>query len=246
MFTDIHSHVIWGVDDGAQTREETCRMLREAVTDGIDTIICTPHMMPGIQPFPEETYQAHLREARDYILQENLLIRLLEGAEIFYTEHTARFLREKKIHSLAGSEFVLVEFCTNESRDKICEAIRQIAGTGYRPVIAHLERYAAFRTTAQVREIRERYGVLTQINARSLIRRQPLLRRKYFDGLFQESLVDFVATDTHALPGRNTCMTEGIRVLGEKFGPELAERIEKNSRVFFVQNIEINATSVYN
>ena len=40
MYTDIHSHVIWGVDDGAETRKETFRMLKDAVADGIGTIIC--------------------------------------------------------------------------------------------------------------------------------------------------------------------------------------------------------------
>ena len=48
MYTDIHSHVIWGVDDGAETKGETIRMLQEAVADGIDTIICTPHVTPGV------------------------------------------------------------------------------------------------------------------------------------------------------------------------------------------------------
>ena len=59
MYTDIHSHVIWGVDDGAVQKAETFRMLKEAVADGIGTIICTPHMTPGVYKFPEEDFLEH-------------------------------------------------------------------------------------------------------------------------------------------------------------------------------------------
>ena len=52
--TDIHSHLIWGVDDGAETKEQTFRLLDRAAADGIDRVICTPHITPGIQPFPRE------------------------------------------------------------------------------------------------------------------------------------------------------------------------------------------------
>ena len=76
MYTDIHSHLIWGVDDGAETREETFRMLREAAADGIGRIICTPHVTPGVYEFPEGVFQEHFREAEEYIVQEGLPLQL--------------------------------------------------------------------------------------------------------------------------------------------------------------------------
>ena len=80
----------------------------------------------------------------------------------------------------------------------------------------------------KVEEIKQRFHALVQINARSLIRKQPLLRRSFFDSLFREGLVDFVATDTHAFPGRGTCMTEGMAALKQKYGEVMERRIREN------------------
>jgi len=231
MYIDMHSHVIWGVDDGAQTREETFRMLVEAAEDGIDTIICTPHVTPGVYEFPEQIFRDHFEEACEFIQRKNLYLRLYRGAEILYTENTPRFLREGKTATLAGSAYALIEFSPTDTKEHIFNAVQKVAGAGFRPVLAHMERYPAIRTLDQVRELKEHFRAFVQINARSLLRKQPLFRRKFFNGLFQEGLVDFVATDTHALPGRETCMTEGMREIEKKFGKKIAEGIEKYPEV---------------
>ena len=221
MFADIHSHVIWGVDDGASTAEETFRMLKEAVADGIDTIICTPHVTPGVYEFPEETFQAHFREAEAFILEEKLPLKLLQGAEILYTESTPRLIREGKVATLAGKQYALVEFSPTHSREFIFNAVQKVAGTGMIPVIAHMERYPAIGKTEEAKELKKRFGAMIQINARSLTRKQPLLRRKFFDSLFRERICDFIATDTHAMEGRGTCMTAGMEAVKQKYGDEV-------------------------
>ncbi len=227
MYTDMHCHLIWGVDDGAETREETVRMLFEAVGDGIGTAILTPHVTPGVYRFHTDRFEAHLAEAREVIEQEKLPLKLLTGAELLYTEQTPRMLREKQVPTLAGSRYALVEFSPTDSWDHILEAVRKVAGAGVVPVIAHMERYPAVRSLKQVHELKNRSGALVQINARSLLVPQPLLRRRFFDQLFREGLVDFVATDTHSMPGRNTCMTDGMNALAAKYGRELAQKIQE-------------------
>ena len=72
-----------------------------------------------------------------------------------------------------------------------------------------------------------------QINARSLTRKMPLLYRRFFDQIFKQELVDFVATDTHCMPGRETCMREGMKSLRARYGEKIAERIEKAPDVLF-------------
>ena len=228
MYTDIHSHVIWGVDDGAEEKEETFRMLREAVGDGIRRIICTPHVTPGVYEFPEETFERHFEAAEEYIAQKNLPLQLYRGVEILYTDNTPRLLREKRVPTLAGTNCAMIEFSPMDSLAHITDALQKVAGTGFIPVIAHMERYPALSKTRQVEEIKQRFHALVQIIARSLIRKQPLLRRSFFDSLFREGLVDFVATDTHAFPGRGTCMTEGMAALKQKYGEVMERRIREN------------------
>ncbi len=233
MFTDIHSHVIWGVDDGAEAAEETFQMLQAAVSDGIGRIICTPHMTPGVYEFPEAVFLDHLRQAREYIAREGLNLRLEKGGEILYTDNTPRMLREGKIPTLAGSRYALVEFSPTDRRAHIFDALQKVSGTGLIPVIAHMERYPDIGKIEQVKEMKSRFHALVQINARTLTRKQPLFRRKFMDQLFREGLVDFVATDTHAMPGRETCMTEGMNALKERYGETIAQKIERAPDLFF-------------
>ena len=236
MYTDIHSHVIWGVDDGAEQKAETFRMLKEAVEDGIGTIICTPHMTPGVYEFPEEEFLEHYAEAEEFIRRECLPLRLYRGAELLYTDNTPRMLREGRVPTLAGSKYVMVEFSPTDTREHICDALQKVAGSGFVPVIAHMERYPAIGKISQVKELKERYRAMVQINARSLTRKVPLLRRGFFDGIFKEGLVDFIATDTHSMEGRGTCMTAGMKALAEKYGERITERISQNPDILFQMN----------
>ena len=203
-------------------------MLEAAVADGITHIICTPHITPGLIQFPLETFHHNYQQALDYITAQNLPLRLSAGAEILYTDSTPRLLREGKIPTLAGTRYVMIEFTPADTRAQINDALRKVSSTGFIPVIAHLERYPALSRTSQVKDLKDRFRALVQINARSLLRKQPLFRRGYFDGLFREGLVDFIATDTHSFPGRETCMTEGAKALREKYSENTADRILSN------------------
>ena len=229
MYTDIHSHVIWGVDDGAEEKAETFRMLQEAAADGIGRIICTPHVTPGVYEFPEKVFREHFAEAEEYIRREGLPLKLYVGAEILYTDNTPRLLREGRVATMAGTKYAMIEFSPTDSLKHISDALQKVAGSGFIPIIAHMERYPAIRKTDQVKELKSHFRAMVQINARSLTRKQPLLRRKFFDALFQEALVDFVATDTHAAAGRETCMTAGMKALAEKYGENMASWVRKNA-----------------
>lgn len=233
MYTDIHSHVIWGVDDGAEQKAETFRMLKEAVEDGVGRIICTPHVTPGVYEFPDEVFQEHFWEATEYIAKESLPLQLFRGAEILYTDNTPRLLRERRIATMAGTNYVLIEFSPTDSKEHIFDALQKVSGTGMIPVLAHMERYPSIGKIDLVRELKSRFRAMMQVNARTLTRKMPFWHRKYFDSLFREGLVDFVATDTHAMPGRETCMTAGMNSLREKYGDAIAGRIEKMPDLFF-------------
>ncbi len=233
MFTDIHSHVIWGVDDGADEKAETFSMLKAAVDDGIGRIICTPHVTPGVYEFPAETFREHFLEAVDFIQKEHLPLQLYYGAEILYTDYTPRLLREKKVATLAGTKYVLIEFSPTDSKDHIFDALQKVSGAGFIPVLAHMERYPSIGKLEMIRELKTRFLVLMQVNARTLTRKVPFFRRKFFDSLFREGLIDFVATDTHSMPGRETCLTAGMNCLKEKYGETIAERIERKPELFF-------------
>ncbi|HQO56908.1 MAG TPA: hypothetical protein PK321_11375, partial [Clostridia bacterium] len=84
-FSDIHSHFVYGMDDGAQTAQDMEAMLDAAVADGVGCLIATPHMTPGIHAFNEDRFWRHLLEARAYCQIRGYSLNLYAGAEVLYT-----------------------------------------------------------------------------------------------------------------------------------------------------------------
>ena len=101
-FVDIHHHLIYGMDDGAQTWEQTRQMLTSAWKNGIDRIIATPHAEPGMEPFPMEQLTRRIQKAQSWCDEQRMQMEILPGCEIFYTPQTVCMLREGLIPTLAG------------------------------------------------------------------------------------------------------------------------------------------------
>ena len=80
-FTDYHAHFVYGVDDGARTREEMFAMLDAAAADGVTRLFATSHSTPGMEPFPRDVYQRHLDFARAYCAEKGYDLMLENGSE---------------------------------------------------------------------------------------------------------------------------------------------------------------------
>ena len=225
MFTDIHYHGIWGVDDGAESFGATKRLIDESVADGVTHIICTPHMTPGVYPFESETFDHHLQQTREYIASRQYDLRLEVGGEVLYTDSMVRFLREGRLPTCGTGRYILIEFSPDDSWQRIVTALSGICGAGYRPLIAHVERYLNLKKTDQLLYLKREYGALLQVNGRTVLRKPPFFQRKYYAQMIGEGLVDIIATDTHDYPGRETCMTKAYEALTEKVGKDQADRL---------------------
>ena len=112
----------------------------------------------------------------------------------------------------------------------IIQALQNVSSAGFRPVLAHSERCMHIRSTDEVRTVRETGRALIQINAGTLIRKTPLLRRRFLASLFREGLADLIATDTHAFPGRETHMTQAMERLKNDYGTLLHETVLTNAK----------------
>ena len=96
-FTDIHHHILCGMDDGAKNHKMMYAMLALAAKDGVSRIVATPHVTPGVQRFDRERYRKILGEANAYCQEKGLDMTLLEGGELLYTPHTCRFLNDGEV-----------------------------------------------------------------------------------------------------------------------------------------------------
>ena len=136
-FVDIHQHVVYGVDDGPRSAEESLEMLRLAQRDGVTHIIATSHAYPAMEPFPAERYLRHLGVLRQACRDEGIAVSISAGCEIFYSDVAIRQLQERRIPTLADTSCVLVEFDPLTPWEGILDAVRKLSNRGYRTVVAH-------------------------------------------------------------------------------------------------------------
>lgn len=224
-FIDIHSHILPNMDDGSRSIFQSLEMLKIASRQGITVMIATPHNMPGKGcPDREVVFQCvkGLQEQAD---RENIPIRILAGTEYFYREDILELLEEETAITLADSECVLVEFDPFAERTYIRNALRNILGMGYTPVIAHVERYVRImEEKGFLRDLRL-MGVLVQVNAASVTGDNGGQAKKDAKQLLKEHLVDFVGTDAHSDGRRAPYMEKCAKILYRRYGWDYASAL---------------------
>lgn len=233
---DVHHHLIYGMDDGAQTGQDMCRMIARAHLDGVQHIIATPHAEPGQQPFDYEKYLRRLGEAQRWIARQGYSVKLHPGCEVFYTDAAVRLLSEKRIPTMAGSDTVLVEFSPAAPYTLLKDAARRLQNAGYQPVFAHVERYRCLGRTAHLRELHDEYHVLMQMNASTILNKLPFLRERWKIRALESGWIDLAATDAHNTTTRPCRMQACYHALHELLGRAQAEKLcWRNAREILIK-----------
>ena len=232
--TDIHHHLLRGMDDGARSAEEMRAMLRRARAEGIARIVATPHATPGIEPFDREQFDRALAEARAICAGEGLDVEVFGGAEILYTDQTCRFLREGRVPTLAGTEYVLVEFSPDVPYARLHDALAEILHGGYLPVVAHVERYGCLlRRPARLLKLRRELDICCQVNCGTIVRRKGVLVGRFLREIMRRNLVDAIATDAHrASPPRDANMRAARDILRREIGEARADELTNGHPLF--------------
>lgn len=168
-YMDMHTHILPGLDDGSQSMDETVNMLRTAYDEGIRVIVATPHFgirNPGFRIDEAKDVLAEVRRKADEITPG---LKLLLGNELYYSEGIAESLERGEAATIGGTSYALVEFSTGDSREKIYQCVSELTWKGYRPIIAHLERYRCLEGDVEtVRDLVSR-GAAVQINCRTFM-----------------------------------------------------------------------------
>lgn len=224
-YIDMHSHILPGMDDGSRSMGQTLRMLETAVSEGITTMIATPHNMPGKGCPPGSVVRRKVDELRRTVEQEGIPLEIVAGTEYYYREEVLDILDSEDAVTLGNSDCVLVEFEPLAERNYIRNALRNILGLGYRPVIAHVERYAKLMEDTAVLGDMRKNGILVQVNAMSVTGDNGRQAKKDVRNLLKKGLVDFVATDAHSDGRRAPYMEKCAEVLYRKCGTEYADRL---------------------
>lgn len=197
LHVDMHSHLIPGIDDGAKTPEESIRLIQGLKTLGYNRLITTPHITGDHYKNTPEIILARL-DAIQKILSENKIeIKLTAAAEYFIDEWFLKKIQEGKLLSFGNEKFVLVETGFLNKPINFSQVITELKTAGYRPILAHPERYLYlyndFNNYFRLRDT----GILFQINLMSITGHYNRQAKKIVQKLIDARLVDMAGTDLH-------------------------------------------------
>ena len=203
---DMHSHILPGLDDGAQSFDEFREALLEAKHQGFTEILCTPHFYPqaAMEYVRSEKGQclcATRQQARIVFQQaapvaRELGVQLYLGMECFFHTSLPALLERGEALTLAGSRYVLVEFGRETSYYSIRTGLSALLDAGFLPVLAHYERYRCLMEPGRLRDLRS-LGIRLQMNFDTVQRYYGLLHRNEFHQDLRAGLVDLMGSDCH-------------------------------------------------
>ena len=224
-FTDYHAHFVYGVDDGAQTREEMYAMLDAAAADGVRHLFATSHSTPGMERFPQEVYDRHLAFARDYCAQKGYDLKLEHGSELLYTPAAGYAAVQRQLLTLGDTGWVLLEFVPNingkRSWKRLCRRSRVRVTAFWWPTLSGIP---ALRSTGLLARLHEQYRLRCQINC-SAVLDSGFWQRMRLEHWVKAGLVDAVSSDAHNCTSRPTRMRQAYERLCTRVGQTTAQKL---------------------
>ncbi len=228
---DIHNHIIPGIDDGASTLEDSIALLRLAVSDGIQRLVCTPHMHPGRYNNDTDTIRPAFDRLVKHINNIDLPIELAMAAEVRISDEFMFQLKKNKVPRLGqweGSDVVLLEMPHQQIPVGIENLLGWLEKQNVRAVIAHPERNKeVMRYPERALKLAER-GALFQLTAGSIAGHFGHSAQTSARWLLDHELVRFVASDAHNIKHRPPAMRAASAVLDEWFDASLRKQLTDN------------------
>lgn len=228
---DIHCHILYEIDDGARTLEESLEMARQAYEDGIHHVFATPHFTSG-----HYTHRAvvaeKVSELQNLINKNNIGVTIHPGNEVrledasFMHEHIAQnsffYLGEKE-------RFLLLEQRWSEYDPDIVEFVRFFVSRGVTPIIAHPERHGYIRQQPELLMELIAAGAWTQVSVDSMLGKNKEEAQDFSFYLLDQDLIHTIASDAHNTV-RKPNLSEGYQVIEKRAGQarvqEIIHRIE--------------------
>lgn len=236
IYMDLHTHIAPDVDDGASDMEESMRMVKMAYHEGVRVIVATPHYGLRNPGYDREKALTACHKLRENVSELYKDMKIFTGNEIFYYHGIVDDLDANKALTLGGTNYTLIEFSINEEVKTIKEAVRTLVMAGYRPILAHTERYEKLRKDVSLVKSLIESGAYIQINTNSFMGGRRDKRTTWCFQLLKESCIHFVASDCHNCTGRKPLMKTAVERMIKLSDYDTVERIVHTNVVKLLKN----------
>jgi protein-tyrosine phosphatase len=222
---DIHSHILWGLDDGAQTLDQSLAMLHMAVESGTTDIVATPHANYRY------TFQAHrvARRIEELLARGGACPRLHRGCDFHLSfDNVQDALAHPTKYAINGAQYLLVEF-PDSALTGMNEALSALLQRGLVPIMTHPERQPVLRQITPDFESWIRMGCMVQVTAQSLLGRFGKHAEESAWEMIRRGLAHIVASDAHDEEDRTPRLDEAFAAVVSRMG-------EPHAQLLFVDN----------
>jgi len=193
---DLHSHLIPNIDDGLSDLEESIAIIKQLKIIGFNKIITTPHIMSHRFPNTKETINAGYELIKKELIKRKIDIEIEFAAEYYYDEYFVDLINKKELLTF-GDNYVLFEFSYTSKPFMLQETVHQILEAGYKPILAHPERYTYYDKESDYTALKA-MGLNLQINLNSTQGFYGKKVKKAVDKIVNLGIVDFIGSDIHS------------------------------------------------
>ena len=163
-------------------------------------------------------------------------LKLFIGNEIYYYPSVPEWIEEGRVHTLADSDYVLLEFSTTVEKRELLEAVQNLCSHGYYPVLAHVERYdCLIRDPSYVGDLIDN-GAYIQVNSKTIAGEGGMKIRHFVKRLLKEEWIHFIGTDAHSMGGRKPEIADCADYIIRKCSEEYAAGILYANAVNIIKN----------
>lgn len=225
---DLHCHMLPGIDDGSPNMETSLELAEKAVLDGVTHILLTPHHLDNKYVNHREDVIKKTEEFQQVLDERGIALQVFPGQEV----HINGDLPER-YPDLLGTDidtrYMLLELPHSNVPVYAEKIIFELQKLGVTPIIVHPERNKEIQSNLNILYNLIQKGVLAQVTATSYVGGFGENVANISKELVENRLVQIVASDAHALKGRNFVLHEALNSIGNDFGPQAAMEFEKNA-----------------
>lgn len=227
MITDIHMHLIPGVDDGSDSIDMSLDMIKMAYNQGVRIIFCTSH--DSAYDWDQVTPRENFEKLKIACAQAFPDVKLFLGCEIYcipgYMKALVKGINDGRYPTMNNSEYILVEFPTGRfTFEEMFSCIRALQDNRNKVIIAHVERYNSFLDLEKIKQLKM-MGCLIQVNAFSLAEETSEALKSLANQVVENELADFIGTDAHKSYRRAPVLESGVEIIRQKARKEYAEKL---------------------
>ncbi len=237
---DTHLHILYGVDDGPETMEESILLAQSLVQEGVYAGIATPHYNDEFQQRTVAEVQERIQSLQQELIRRSISLRLYPGHEALITPGLVEEIRKGNLATLNNSRYLLLELWNSTWLPETDRVIFELQSAGIVPIIAHPERYRAFQKEPNRLAALVERGVLAQLTAGSLVGMQGNTTRKVAENLLKKGLVHCIASDAHGQYKRPPAVVRGLQRAVQIVGRERVHQMTELWPAMIVNNESLN------